>query len=182
MTPGATILGNESKAKTAAEEEKAVLSTPWALALLLSSTIVVAILSEIIVGSIDGLVAEWGVPQAFVGVILLPIVGNACEHASAVRMAYNNKPATAIAIAVGSSTQIALLVMPFSVVTGWAMGQPLDLNLHPTGLAVIFLSVLVVFSIVMDGKSNWLEGFMLMLAYCLTAVLYWLTPSEGMSL
>merc|ERR1719436_2113161 len=128
MTPGATILGNESKAKTAAEEEKAVLSTPWALALLLSSTIVVAVLSEIIVDSIDGLVAEWGVPEAFVGVILLPIVGNACEHASAIRMAWSNKMATAIAIAVGSSTQIALFVMPFSVIAGWVLRQELDFN------------------------------------------------------
>merc|ERR1712194_572007 len=78
----------------------------------------------------------------------LPIVGNACEHASAVRMAYNSKMGAAIAIAVGSSTQIAMFVMPFSVLAGWMIGQPLDLNLGATGLAVMFLSVLVVFSIV----------------------------------
>jgi len=159
--------------------DKAVLTVPWALTLLLVSTVVVAYLSEYMVESIDGLVKEVGVPRAFVGVILLPIVGNACEHASAVRMAYNNKPATAIAIAVGSSTQIALLVMPFSVLLAWAMSQPLDLNMHPSGLAVLFMSVLVVFSIVMDGKTNWLEGFMLVLAYCLVGVLYWFTTGES---
>merc|ERR1711953_210585 len=130
------ILSNESKAKTAAEEEKAVLSTPWALALLLSSTIVLAILSEIIVGSINGLVAEWGVPEAFVGVILLPIVGNACEHASAIRMAWQNKVSTAIAIAVGSSTQILMLVIPFSVISAWVVGTPLDMDYQPVGLVV----------------------------------------------
>mmetsp|Transcript_78973 Transcript_78973/g.205948 ORF Transcript_78973/g.205948 Transcript_78973/m.205948 type:complete len:92 (-) Transcript_78973:320-595(-) len=88
-------------------------------------------------------------------------------------MAYNSKMGTAIAIAVGSSTQIAMFVMLFSVLAGWVIGRPLDLNLGATGLAVMILSVLVVFSIVMDGKSNWLEGFLLTLAYCLVAVLYW---------
>jgi Ca2+:H+ antiporter len=160
------------------EENEAVLSVKAAMIVLLSSTIVVAFLSEFMVDAIDGLVVEWGVPEAFVGVILLPIVGNACEHASAVRMAYVNKVATAIAIAVGSSTQIALFVMPFSVIAGWTMGQPLDFNLHATGLAILFMSVLVVFSIVTDGKSNWLAGFMLMLCYCIVAVLYWYTPNS----
>mmetsp|Transcript_66871 Transcript_66871/g.189730 ORF Transcript_66871/g.189730 Transcript_66871/m.189730 type:complete len:524 (+) Transcript_66871:68-1639(+) len=155
------------------EVEDGVLSVPWALGLLLVSTVAVAALSEVMVDSIDGMVVAWRVPRSFVGVILLPIVGNACEHASAVRMAYNSKMGAAIAIAVGSSTQIAMFVMPFSVLAGWMVGQPLDLNLGATGLAVMILSVLVVFSIVMDGKSNWLEGFLLTLAYCLVSVLYW---------
>lgn len=162
------------------EEDKtpeAVLGIPWAIVLLLLSTIIVAVLSEYMVDAIDGLVTEWNVPEAFIGVILLPIVGNACEHLSAVRMAIHNKIATAIAISIGSSTQIAIFVMPFSVMVAKLYGQPLDLNMHPMGLSVLFLSVLVVSSIVSDGKSNWLEGFMLMLSYCLVAVLYWYTPT-----
>lgn len=166
----------------AEEKEEPFLDIPWAIVLLLTITVAVASLSEYLVASIEGLVDNWGVPPAFVGIILLPIVGNACEHASAVSMAHKDKMAAAIAVAVGSSTQIAILVMPFAVIAAWCVGQPLDLDLHLIGLAVIFLSVLVVFSIVVDGKSNWLEGFMLMLAYCLTAVLFWLTPSEGASL
>jgi len=157
----------------AKNDEEVFLSIPWALGLLLVTTVAVAFLSEYLVASIKGLVDDWGVPPAFVGVILLPIIGNACEHASAVRMAHKDKMAAAIAVAVGSSTQIAILVMPFAVLAAWSVGQPLDLNLHLIGLAVVFLSVLVVFSIIVDGKSNWLEGFMQMLAYCLTAVLYW---------
>lgn len=160
------------------DEENAILSVPWAVALLFASTLFVWLLSEFMMDSIEGLVTDWGVPQAFVGVILLPIVGNACEHASAVRMAYNNKVATAIAIAVGSSTQIALLVMPFAVIAGWIVGQPLDFNVSPSGLAVLYTSVFIVFSIVMDGSTNWLEGFMLVLAYCLVAVLFWFVPNE----
>eukprot|EP00419_Tripos_fusus_P009874 CAMPEP_0172669328 /NCGR_PEP_ID=MMETSP1074-20121228/9609_1 /TAXON_ID=2916 /ORGANISM="Ceratium fusus, Strain PA161109" /LENGTH=518 /DNA_ID=CAMNT_0013486087 /DNA_START=166 /DNA_END=1722 /DNA_ORIENTATION=+ len=164
--------GNEDGGK-----KNAVLSIPWALALLLVSTVVVAVLSEYMVDSINELVSGLGVPKAFVGVVLLPIVGNACEHISAVRMAYHNKVATAIAIAIGSSTQIALFVMPFSVILASLFNKPLDLALSPPSLAVLFMSVLVVFSIVMDGKSNWLEGFMLTLSYCLVAVLYWCMPN-----
>jgi len=159
-------------------ESKAVLSIPWALALLLASTILVAVLSEYMVDSINDVVSDLGVPKAFVAVVLLPIVGNACEHISAVRMAYHNKVATAIAIAIGSSTQIALFVMPFAVIMARLLNKPLDLALSPPSLAVLFMSVLVVFSIVMDGKSNWLEGFMLTLSYCLVAVLYWYMPNE----
>lgn len=158
------------------EEDLIVLSVPWALGLLLCCTLFVAVLSEIMVGSIEGLVKDWGVPSGFVGVILLPIVGNACEHASAVRMAIHDKCGTAIGIAVGSSTQMTLLAMPFAVITAWIVGQPLDFDLSPTGITVLTMSVLVVFTIVMDGRSNWLEGFMLMLAYCLVAVLYWYLP------
>jgi len=160
------------------EEDLFVLSIPWALGLLLSCTLVVAILSEMMVGSIEGLVKDWGVPPGFVGVILLPIVGNACEHASAVRMAVHDKCGTAIGIAVGSSTQMTLLAMPFAVITAWIVGQPLDFDLSPTGITVLTMSVLVVLTIVMDGRSNWLEGFMLMLAYCLVAVLYWYMPES----
>merc|ERR1712039_594198 len=169
LVPG-VLLADDADSPVA-EAESGVLSVPWALGLLLVSTVAVAALSEGMVDSIDGMVEVWRVPRSFVGVILLPIVGNACEHASAVRMAYNSKMGAAIAV--GSSTQIAMFVMPFSVLAGWMIGQPLDLNLGATGLSVIFLSVLVVFSIVMDGKSNWLEGFLLTLAYCLVAVLYW---------
>lgn len=173
----ARIEGGEIQEEEEEEEDSAVLSVPWALGLLFISTILVWMLSEFMIASIEGLVVDWNIPQAFVGVILLPIVGNACEHASAVRMAYNNKVATAIAIAVGSSTQIALLVMPFAVIYGWIVDEPLDFNVDPTGLAVLYSSVFIVFSIVMDGSTNWLEGFMLMLAYCLVAILFWYMPN-----
>lgn len=162
-------------------EPEAVLDVHWAIGLMLGTTAAVSFLSQYMVDSIEGIVEQWHVSQAFVGCILVPIVGNACEHASAVRMAYNNKVAAAIAVAVGSSTQISMLVMPFAVLVGWTMGRPLDLNMSPMGLSVLFLAVMVVFSIVTDGKSNWLEGFMLMLSYCLVAILYWYTPDEALT-
>lgn len=160
-----------------APEEEERMSVTLSTVLLVVTTALVAILSEYLVDSIDGLVNEWHFPQAFVGVVLLPIVGNACEHASAVRLAIQNKPVVSIMIAVGSSTQIALLVMPFAVMAGWYGGQPLDLDLGTTGIAILFLSVTLVFTIVTTSNSNWLEGFMLMLAYLVVCILYWFTPN-----
>jgi len=152
------------------------LAVPWALALLMISTAGVALLSEVMVDSISGLVEDWGVPHAFVGVVLLPLVGNVFEHASAIQLACADKAGSAVAVAVGSAAQATLIVAPASVLVAWALGQPLSLEFHPLALAILLLSVLTVFSVILDGKSNWLEGFMLMLTYGLVAVLYWYTP------
>eukprot|EP00451_Oxyrrhis_marina_P023001 CAMPEP_0204355284 /NCGR_PEP_ID=MMETSP0469-20131031/34023_1 /ASSEMBLY_ACC=CAM_ASM_000384 /TAXON_ID=2969 /ORGANISM="Oxyrrhis marina" /LENGTH=395 /DNA_ID=CAMNT_0051342507 /DNA_START=167 /DNA_END=1354 /DNA_ORIENTATION=- len=158
-----------------AEEDR--MSVVCSTALLLVTTVLVAISSQYLVHSIDGLVNQWHFPQAFVGVVLLPIIGNACEHASAVRLAIQDKPVVSIMIAVGSSTQIALLVMPFAVIAGWCADRPLDLNLGTAGISILFLSVTLVFTIVTTSNSNWLEGFFLMLAYLLVGILYWFTPN-----
>lgn len=160
------------------ENEPASL-TPWcASGLLLVATVFVAFSSEWLVDSIDGLVDGWGIGKAFIGIILLPIVGNACEHTSAIRMAVSEKMDITIGIAIGSSTQVALFVVPFSVLTGWAIGQPMDLAFGSTNTTVMVFSVLIAFSIITDGSSNWLEGFMLMVAYAVVATLYWFVP-EG---
>merc|ERR1712217_278080 len=101
-----------------------------------------------LVDSIDGLVEDWGVGKAFIGIILLPIVGNACEHVGAIRMAVSEK----VDITVGS-----------------AIGQPMDLAFGSMNTTVLIFAVLIAFSIITDGASNWLEGFMLMVAYAVVA-------------
>jgi len=154
------------------------LSVPWALGLLGTATAGVAFLSEVMADSISGLVEDWGVSHAFVGVVLLPLVGNVFEHASAIQLSCADKTGSAVAVAVGSAAQVTLLVAPASVLVAWALGQPLSLDFHPLALAILLLSVLTVLSVILDGKANWLEGFMLMLTYCLVAVLYWYTPGE----
>merc|ERR1719220_2470510 len=111
----------------------------------------------------------WGISDAFIGVVLLPFVGNACEHVGAVRMAMSGKVDIAIGIAVGSSTQIALLVVPFAVLSGWVLGKPMDLNFGFMDSTVLTCSVLIAFLIVSDGVSNWFEGYMLMMAYAVVA-------------
>merc|ERR1712228_1142148 len=160
------------------EEEEAQLSTPVAVALLFITTCFVAASSEFLVDSIDGLVDSWGLGKAFIGVILLPIVGNACEHAGAVRMAMNDKVDITIGIAIGSSTQIALFVVPFAVIVGWAIDQPMDLDLGALYTTIMMMAVLITFSVVSDGSTNWLEGFMLMIAYFVVATLFWFLPEN----
>jgi Ca2+:H+ antiporter len=160
------------------EDDEAQLSPAVAVALLFVTTCLVAASSEFLVDSIDGLVDSWGLGKAFIGVILLPIVGNACEHAGAVRMAVYDKMDITIGIAVGSSTQIALFVVPFAVIVGWAIDQPMDLDLGALYTTIMMMAVLITFSVVSDGNTNWLEGFMLMIAYLVVATLFWFLPEN----
>lgn len=150
-----------------------------AMGLLAASTAVVAICAEFMVGSISAITANGAVSTEFVGLILLPIVGNAAEHATAVTVAIKDKMDLAIGVAVGSSMQIALLVIPFIVVLGWCMGKD-DMNLSFDGfqVAVLFVSVLLVNYLIADGKSHWLEGVMLNCLYIIIAVTAWFYPSD----
>ena len=145
---------------------------------LFITTLLVSLNSECLIGSITGLVSQSGLSSAFIGVVLLPVVGNACEHVSAVRMCIRDRPALAIAIAVGSSTQIALFVLPLSVVLAWLNDVPMDLDLGVMNTVMLVLSVIIVFSIVVDGKVNWLEGLLLQVVYFVLAVAFWLLPEK----
>ncbi|KAK3273370.1 hypothetical protein CYMTET_18384, partial [Cymbomonas tetramitiformis] len=147
------------------EEESAILGFWGCIAWLGVLTIFISILSEYLVDAIEGAAASWDMSVPFISVIILPIVGNAAEHASAVIFAMKDKMDIAIGVAVGSSTQIALLVFPFCVLTAWAMGRPLDLNLHIFETVILFVTVVTCAFCVLDGTSNWLKGLTLVLAY-----------------
>lgn len=178
-------LGTHRKALAEAEgedgdedEDGAVLSVAMSATVLLVTTAIVAFASEILVEAIEGVVEQAHIGQHFIGIILLPIVGNACEHASAIRFAMQDKPGLSIGIAVGSSTQIALFVVPFSVLLGWAMDKHMDLDFGALNTTVMTLAVVVVLSMVVDGQSNWLQGYLLCAAYAIIAVLYWYLPDD----
>ncbi len=127
---------------------------------LLVVTVIVAICAEYLVGSIDAIVETAHISRTFVGLILIPIVGNAAEHVTAVVVAYKDKMDLAVGVAIGSSMQIALFVTPFMVILGWIIGQPMTLHFQGFETVVFFLSVLVVNYLIQDGKSNYLEGAM----------------------
>merc|ERR1711972_978005 len=131
-----------------------------------------------LVDTIEVLTEGGKLSEHFIGIILLPIVGNACEHAAAVRFALQDKMGLSVSIAVGSSTRIALFVVPFSVRSAWVMQKPMDLNFGMFNTSVITLSVIVVLSMVVDGHSNWLQGYLLMSVYAILAVMYWFLPNE----
>jgi Ca2+:H+ antiporter len=145
--------------------------SPWAAAIvLIVVTIAVAICAEFLVDSIDSLVETAHISQTFVGLILLPIVGNAAEHVTAVVVALKDKMDLAMGVAIGSSMQIALLVTPFLVILGWIIGQPMTLHFETFETVVFFLSILVVTYTIQDGKSNYLEGAMVRFGFCFVSV------------
>jgi len=151
------------------EEELSFRQSTVALALLCAAT---AGLSEVVVGSIQGAAAGAKVPLAFVSTILLPIVGNAAEHASAVMFAVRNKPDLAIGVAVGSATQITLLGFPASVLAAWAYGEPLSLDMLPFETACLVLTILGVATVLPSGRSNWLKGLTLISLYVVIALAF----------
>ncbi|KAH0536029.1 hypothetical protein FGG08_007078 [Glutinoglossum americanum] len=156
------------------------LSIVTALLTLAISTALVALCAEFMVGSIDALSETGNISKTFIGLILLPIVGNAAEHATAVTVAIKDKMDLAIGVAVGSSMQIALLVVPLIVVLGWILGIH-DMTLYFDGfqIAVLFVAVLLVNYLIQDGKSHWLEGVLLMSTYLIISIAAWFYPSEG---
>lgn len=155
------------------EDDEVALSMGMSSFVLAGATVIIAYLSELMVGSIESVSEDFGVPKAFIGLILLPIVGNAAEHMTAVVSAFKGKMDLAIGVAVGSSTQIALLVVPFSVMTGWYYDQPMDLNFGAFFSGTFLLTVFLVASVLGDGSSNWLEGLMLCATYLMIAVISW---------
>ena len=151
------------------EEEEPILSLSASLAWLVIATIILAYLSELLSASVEEAAVQLGLNKAFVGFVIIPIIGNAAEHSTAVVMARRLKMDLALSVAQGSSTQIALFVVPVMVLLGWAIGQPLDLIFGTFETVITFLSVVIVSGIVSDGKTNWLEGIMLIAAYFLIA-------------
>ncbi|KAG8834148.1 hypothetical protein FRC18_002525 [Serendipita sp. 400] len=152
------------------EEEVPQLTAKFAFVLLVIVTVLTGLTAEFLVDSIAGLISKTRVTEEFVALILLPLVGNAAEHVTAVTVSVRNKLDLALAVAVGSSIQIALFVLPFLVILGWWIGQPLSLNFDTFEAVVVVLSVVVVNFAISDGRTNWLEGFVLMATYVLIGV------------
>ncbi len=164
-TPSAFINGlngsdDDASSMEAGEEE--LHMSPWSAAsVLVVVTILVSVCAEYLVDSIDAIVASGRISKSFIGLILLPIVGNAAEHVTACVVATRNKMDLALGVALGSSIQIALLVTPALVIVGWLiLDQPMSLRFESFETVVFALSVLVVAYTVQDGKSNYLEGAM----------------------
>jgi Ca2+:H+ antiporter len=142
------------------EEEEPAMGPIPATFVLIAVTVLVAVCAEYLVDSIDALVETAHISKTFVGLVLLPIVGNAAEHVTAIVVALKDKMDLAMGVAIGSSMQIALLVTPFLVILGWIINQPMTLHFEIFETVVFFLSVLVVTYVIQDGKSNYLEGAM----------------------
>jgi len=146
----------------------------YSIILLSIVTLIISVCAEYLVDSIEGISQNWNLSPSFVGLILLPIVGNAAEHVTAITVALKNKMDLAIGVALGSSMQVALMVIPFLVIVGWIIDVNLSLVFTLFETLSIFMSVLIVNQLINDGKSNWLEGAMLLSAYAIIAIAYWI--------
>ena len=155
--------------------EDPMMTNRDAWTLLLMATALVGWMAHILVHSLEAAVDEWNMPELFIGVILLPFFGNAAEHFTAVIVAGKDKMDLSLAIAIGSSVQIALFAAPLMVLLAWGLGVPLTLEFGMLETAATFMSVLVANSILADGKSNWLEGVMLLASYVILALAFFLS-------
>ncbi|XP_073150010.1 vacuolar cation/proton exchanger 3-like [Henckelia pumila] len=132
---------------------------------LVLMTGIIAVLSEYVVATIEDASNSWGLSINFISVILLPIVGNAAEHAGAIIFAFKNKLDISLGVALGSATQIAMFVVPTSVIVAWIMGIDMDLDLNILETSTLAISILVTAFTLQDGTSHYMKGLVLLLCY-----------------
>jgi len=157
------------------DEEVPKMSTVSAGACLIVVTLITSFCADYLVGSIEETADKYHIPKPFIGVIMLPLVSNAAEHVTSVWMALKLKMELVISISIGSSIQIATFVIPLLVVIGWIVGQPLSLYFADFETIILFISVLLVNLLIQDGKSNYMEGLMLMVLYTIIALAFWVS-------
>ncbi|KAH8920595.1 Calcium/proton exchanger [Atractiella rhizophila] len=173
---------NDVEANREIEQDEGVVENPRmnykaAIALILFVTVLVGVTAEWLVESIDGMTESGTISKEFTALILLPLVGNAAEHLTAVTVSVKNKLDLSLSVAIGSSIQIALFVLPLLVLIAWAIGQPLTFHFDIYETAVLLISILLVNFAIQDGRTNWLEGLCLMTAYGVIALSFWFFPS-----
>jgi Ca2+:H+ antiporter len=148
-------------------------SVRLAVARLAGATVLVAVQSEILVHATEEVVSGIGITETFLGLIVIPLIGNAAEHATAVVVARKGETDLALTIALGSSTQVALFVAPVLVLAGVILGQPMNLVFTPFEIVALGLAALIVTVIALDGESHWFEGVQLLAVYAILAIAAW---------
>jgi len=161
----------------AGEHAGAIWSVRKAVIILVAATLFVAWLSEILVSAVEPVTESLGITEFFLGVVLIPLVGNVPEHLVAVQSSWKNKMDLSLAISLGSSMQIALFVAPLLVFISLAMGNPLTLIFNQFELLALAAAVGIAALISLDGESNWLEGAQLLAVYVIVALAFFFLPA-----
>lgn len=171
---------NPQDADGAEDEDAPDMSRTAAVVLLFCSTALVAVCAEFMVDAIPAMVGDGSsVSEAFIGLIILPIVGNAAEHVTAVTVAAKNKMDLAIGVALGSSIQIALFVTPVVVLLGWILNTEMSLYFNIFETVSLFVTAFIINFLVLDGRSNYLEGSLLIAGYVIIAICAFFYPEQG---
>ncbi|MEO6908539.1 MAG: calcium/proton exchanger [Abditibacteriaceae bacterium] len=159
------------------DEDEKIWPLSKALSMLVIATVLVAIMSEFLVGTIEAVRSSLGLTEVFVGVIIIAIVGNAAEHSTAIIMAMRNKMDLTFGIAVGSSLQIALFIAPVLVFASYAFGAPMNFEFSLPEIVAVVFAAGIAGQISGDGESNWLEGVQLLSVYVVLAILFYFMPA-----
>jgi Ca2+:H+ antiporter len=149
------------------------MKLPIALGLMAATTIGIVFMSELLVGAVEPVAEQWGLSELFIGVMLVPLVGNIAEHIVAVQVAYQNKMDLSLGIAIGSGLQIALFVTPVLVWISVLLGNPMSLVFNGYELAGLIGAALIAVLISVDGESNWLEGAQLIALYIMLGISFY---------
>lgn len=169
LRQGATV-----EAQTVDRPSRAKLGR--AIAALAIATVAIVVMSEVLVGSIRPTAEDWGLSELFIGVMLIPLVGNIAEHLVAVQVAHANKMDLSLGIAVGSALQVALFVTPVLVFASVVLGQPMTLIFNGYELMALVAATLIAVLISFDGESHWLEGAELLAVYIMLGVAFYYVP------
>ncbi|CAN1853703.1 Vacuolar cation/proton exchanger 3 [Linum perenne] len=170
-----TVINQESEGEQ--EEETPVIGFWSGVAWLVGMTIVIALLSEYVVATIEDASTTWGLSVTFISIILLPIVGNAAEHAGAIIFAFKDKLDISLGVALGSSCQISLFVVPLCVIVAWIAGIDMDLNFNTVETGSLAIAIIVTAFTLQDGTSNYLKGLILLLCYVVIGACFFVTTT-----
>jgi Ca2+:H+ antiporter len=171
------FIGHTAEAAAVEDGAHASWSMGKSIGVLAGATVLIAWMSEILVGSVEEAAHAFGMSSIFVGVIVVAIVGNAAEHSTAILVAMKNRMDLSLSIAIGSSIQIALFVAPVLVLLSYVMGpSPMDLVFTPAEVLAVVLAVAVTGQIAGDGESNWLEGVQLLAVYIILGIVFYFLP------
>jgi len=173
------LFAGEPRAEDADRDRQPEWNRKKSMTVLIAATVGVAVMSELLVHSVEAAGQKLGLTSVFMGVIVVAVIGNAAEHSTAVLMAMKNKMDLAVTIAVGSGIQIALFVTPVLVFVSLAMGQPLDLHFTGMEIAAIIISLFVLNMVCEDGESHWMEGVMLLAVYVILGLAFYHLPEPA---
>lgn len=165
-----------SRSSTHIVADEPVWSLRTAVGVLIAATLGTVLMSELLVGQVEPVVSQLGVSEFFLGIVLVPIVGNVAEHMVAVKVAVKNQMSLCAEISIGSSIQIALLVAPLLVFISLLMGNPLTLVFNNFELVALIGAVIITAFVASDGESNWLEGASLLTLYLILGLAFFLLP------
>ena len=152
------------------EDDKTKWSLTKGLVVMAVSTILLILVSDILVSSVDPVIHSFNLSPTFLGIILIPILSDVAEHVVAVQQAYKNKMDLSLSITLESATQIALFVAPLLIFIAFFLGKSMTLFFGPLEVVVLGLSIYLVTKIAEDGECNWFEGVQLIIVYVMAAL------------